>query len=272
MTAQENLRAPRGLHGKLARATRVVSLVPSWTETLFALGAGGAVVGRTRYCIEPPRARTVTEIGGTKTPRVEDILRLRPELVIVSAEENRFEDFVRLREAQVAVFVSLPTKLEDVVEELLELGPLVGCAEEARHLAGEIRRAKKEVEGEATARRRLRVFCPIWKNPWMTFRSDTYASAVLGTCGADNVSADAPDRYPLVSLDEVARAEPEALLLPNEPYRFGPRDLPSLSSLLFPRGPARQVRFVDGRALCWYGVRTPAGLRELGRVTGELVA
>lgn len=246
------------------RPEKIVSLVPSITETLWAFGAGPRIAGVTRYCIDPPEARRAPRVGGTKNPDCDAILALEPDLVLMSEEENRLEDFRRLEGSGVAVFVSMPRRVEDVVGWALRLGELVECADAARRLDVEIREAADEVRaGVVAAGPPALVFCPIWKKPWMTFNADTYASSVLDVCGGRNVFADAAIRYPKVELEEARRRRPELVLLPDEPYPFGARDLADVAPLLAPGGPARRAGIVDGQALSWYGARTPRGLRVM---------
>jgi ABC-type Fe3+-hydroxamate transport system substrate-binding protein len=243
---------------------RIVSLVPSITETVWHLGAGDRLVGVTRYCTDPLPVRALPHCGGTKNPDCARVLELAPDLVLVSEEENRVEDFERLESAGVPIFVSHPRTVAQVADWVLRLGQLLGCAEAAGAMAAAIR------QGLAIARRtsqevspRPRVFCPVWKKPWMTFNFDTYVHSVLVSCGGDNLFADAADRYCVVELDEVARRKPDLVLLPDEPYPFGAKDLPAVAPLLQPEGSARAARLVDGQALSWYGARTAAGLERM---------
>lgn len=245
-------------------ARRIVSLVPSLTETLFALGCGSAVVGVTRYCVEPAgKVQGIERIGGTKNPDLPRIVRLRPDLVIVNAEENRREDFEALDRRGLPVFVSFPRLVTDVAPLLVRLGALTGTdVQAARHtsrLTEFLTGLASEVPGPP-----LRVFCPIWKNPWMSFSRDTYAHDMLARAGGANVCANGPERYFHVTLEEIAATRPEVILLPDEPYVFSTNDLCDLEPLrATPAWQHDRVRFIDGKALSWYGARTAAGLRSL---------
>ncbi len=98
---------------------RIVSLVPSWTETIFAFGLGERLAGATRYCVAPAEAAAVPKFGGTKNPDLKGIIELRPDLVIANAEENRREDIEALRAAGHAVFVPYPRKISAAVEPII---------------------------------------------------------------------------------------------------------------------------------------------------------
>jgi len=250
-----------------APARRIVSLVPSLTETLFALGCGDALVGITRYCTEPAGAvDAVGRIGGTKNPDVAAIVALAPDLVVVNAEENRKEDFAALQAAGLTVFVSFSHRVRDVAGLITGLGTLTGASAAAARLSAGLEAALHAAPPAA----RQRVFCPIWKNPWMTFNADTYAHDVLQHAGGDNVCGGRAERYCTVDLEAVAAMAPEVILLPDEPYVFGPKDLTALTPLA--RTPAcrsGRVYFVEGKALSWYGPRTASALGYFRAVLSE---
>jgi ABC-type Fe3+-hydroxamate transport system substrate-binding protein len=250
-----------------APARRIVSLVPSITETVVRLGCGDALVGVTRYCTEPaPALRHVERVGGTKTPNCERIRGLHPDLVLVNAEENRREDFDALEKAGLNVFVSFPRRVCDVPGLLEKLGVLSGADAAARRLRDMVVEALAQTDGR-TPQDRQRVFCPIWKNPWMSFNRDTYADDLLWVAGGENVCRDRPQRYGTVSLDEIATTDPQVILLPDEPYVFSAKDLQALAPLgATSAHRSGRIQFIDGKALSWYGPRTAAAVLYLQRL------
>lgn len=248
---------------------RIVSLVPSHTETLHAIGAWDDVVGVTSFCVHPETALDEkTVVGGTKSPSVDRILDLDPTLVVVAVEENPLDVVEALEEADVEVLVTDPRSLDDAEEAVRALGEATGRVEAAEAIVDDIREARDEVRKRTEGRDRVRVFCPIWRDPWMTVSGDTFAHAVLEACGAANPWADAADRYPEVTLDEVRDAGVEAALLPDEPYVFDESDRRDLLEAL-PLDPNR-VRLLDGEALTWYGARTPDGLRTVADAVDDV--
>jgi iron complex transport system substrate-binding protein len=246
---------------------RIVSLVPSWTETLFALGVGERVVGVTKFCVEPAeRVESIRKVGGTKNPDFRTIAALAPDLIIANAEENRREDVERMRAQGFAVLITYPRTVPAAVESLLKIGRVAGCEAEADAMAREITRTVSEVEADVGvwAKLRLRAFCPIWKKPWMAFNADTYAHDVLRMMGFTNVYAAAGERYPATTLDEAIELRPDVVLLPDEPYEFRDQDVEELRKVL-PPGLARRVLIISGRDLHWYGVHMVGGLKSLAR-------
>ena len=237
-------------------AKRIVSLVPSVTESLFCLGLGDRIVGITDWCVHPSdRVSGLPKVGGTKNPSVRQILELEPDLVIANREENRKRTVAALRAAGIDVWVTDPRTVEDGVALLRELADL-GATEES--VESVVRPVAEAVRAAAERRpaRGLPVFCPIWKKPWMTVGGDTYASSLLELCGGANVFADYGDRrYPIVEIEQIVAAAPEVILLPSEPYDFGSRDALELAALTLPASRNGRIHLIDGTLVSWYGPR-----------------
>jgi ABC-type Fe3+-hydroxamate transport system substrate-binding protein len=219
------------------RVSRVVSLVPSLTESVAA-SAPGLLVGATDWCSHPP-ALDVTRVGGTKNPRVDDVLALRPDVVLANEEENRPADLASLRELGCAVWVTAP---ETVAESLVSLDRMLRLA--CRLDRPSWLDAATEVWQQAYDGSRRRAFVPIWRRPWMALGRDTFAGDVLSRLGLDNVLAGDGDRYPRVELASLPSYD--VVVLPDEPYAFSPDDGPEAFA-------GREVRCVSGRHLTWYG-------------------
>ena len=252
---------------------RIISLVPSWTETLFALGIGDTVVGVTRYCVEPSATAALPKIGGTKNPDIRGIVGLAPDLVIANAEENRREDIEGLRAAGIRVFTTYPRKVSAAVESIIRLGGILGCETAAGVMAREIVMAVSAIETQVGvwAKLRFRVFCPIWKNPWMAFNGDTYAHDVLRMLGYNNIFASAGERYPRTTIAEAIALRPDFVMLPNEPYEFDAKDLEELKPAL-PPALSRRVVLINGRDLHWYGAHMVTGLKALNALLARVRA
>ena len=225
---------------------RVVSLVPSLTETLFDLGAGDVVVGITDFCIFP-EGLDRPRLGGTKNPRIDEINKLEPDLVYMNLEEN-LERHAKQIEAFAPVFVTEPKTVDDVAELIATLGDIHQCSDRAHELTEALAR-----EGESVAAFTFAV--PIWKKPWMWCGGDTYVSNLVASIGGDNVLRDR-DRYPTLTLDDVLALRPDIVFLPDEPYAFTSSDAEEI------RGP-RVVGPFPGHLFTWHGTRTILGLRFL---------
>jgi ABC-type Fe3+-hydroxamate transport system substrate-binding protein len=244
----------RGRPFEFTRAPqRVVSLVPSLTETLYALGAGDSVVGITDFCIFPANL-TLPRVGGTKNPRVEEIHALSPDLVHMNLEENLARHGEAI-EAFAPVFVSEPKSIGDVAVLIEQLGEIHDRIERAAELTERLQQ-----ELASMPRRAFTFACPIWKNPWMWCGGDTYVSRLVEAAGGVNVLA-AHARYPQIGLDEVLALTPDVIFLPDEPYVFTDSDAASI------RG-SRVIGPFPGHLFTWHGVRTIEGLRFLREAVG----
>lgn len=243
---------------------RIVSLVPSLTEALFALGLGDRVVGVTEWCVHPAAAvAALPKVGGTKNPDLAAIRALAPDLVIANQEENKRRDVERLEAAGVPVWVTYPRTVADGVALLRE----IALAGEADRALREIVQPVEQALAEAQASRPAggpKVFCPIWKKPWMAVGADSYAHDLLTLCGGENVFAARSDRrYPIVHEEEIVAAAPEVVLLPDEPYPFGPADAAEIAGLPVPAARNGRVHCIDGTLLTWYGPRVGRALATL---------
>jgi ABC-type Fe3+-hydroxamate transport system substrate-binding protein len=240
-------------------ARRVVSLVPSMTETLVELGAGDELVCCTRYCVEPEQAlRLVPRVGGTKNPDLEKIAVLRPDLVVVNGEENRPEHIGWLGE-RFEVLETTPKTVPEAAAAVRALGASVGREAAAEELARAIEAEAGRAEVAGRGRRPVRTFYAIWKTPWMSVNRDTYIHDVLVRAGGSNACAEREPRYPRLNEPELGGLGAELVLLPSEPFEFEERHREEvLRSGLF--GKDVPVVLCDGRAFCWHGARSARGL------------
>lgn len=249
---------------------RIVSLIPSTTETLCALGLADALVGVTAYCREPADVlRTKARVGGEKDPDLGRIRALEPDLVIANVEENRREHVEALRAFGIPIWVTYPRTVAEAIQMIRELGEVTGTDARAAELADELEALYREVAAKTSARPPLRVFYAIWRNPYMTIGPDTYIHDVLRVCGAANVFGDRAERYPTVTLEEVAARRPETIVLPDEPFRFRPAHVKDFEP--YPDVPAvreGRILLVDGKPFSWHGSRLAEALRTIPALFG----
>ena len=259
---------------------RVVSLVPSDTYSLFALGCGDRVVGRTRYCVEPAAAAAIPEVGGTKDIDVEAVLALEPELVIANQEENTRAALEALAQ-RTRVLVSMPRRLADGFAHLARLARVMGVERDPS--VRELIRRAHALSADVPPPAWTTAFVPIWMDPLMTCNGDTFGSDVLAHLGVTNAFGDrlrlyplaadlgkqaAADvggrdtRYPRVTTDEVVLRAPGLIILPDEPHAFSAADRAALAALPTPAADGRIVD-VSGKDLFWYGAWTVDALPRL---------
>lgn len=272
---------------------RIVSLVPSITESLFELGLGDRVVGVTDFCSHPESALTqMPRVGGPKNPDLISIKKLNPDLVIANQEENTPQIVNGLQDAGIQVWLTFPKTVTEAIQVLWNLAridPQEQTIMRLRLLENSLQWAKEAADLQTG----LRFFCPIWKEVtaegidwWMTFNQDTYAHDLLTTLGGVNVFAGRDRRYPLqadlgeapaqnpgdrdiryprVTIEEIQAVNPEIILLPDEPFSFEGTHLDEFNKLLpdcaaVTKG---QVHLVEGSLITWHGTRIGRALNLL---------
>jgi len=248
---------------------RVVSLCPSLTELVFDLGRGDALVGRTKFCVHPAeRVAAVPSVGGTKNPKVDRIVALAPDLVLLNEEENRREDAEALAAAGVRCHVAFPRDAGETAAMVRDIGAVLGRPDEAARIAADIERRHARVRGAAARRgNRVRWAYLIWRDPWMTVSADTFVGAMLDAAGGENVFATREPRYPTILPADLREADPSRVFLSSEPFPFAERhadELAAASGL-----PRERFRLVDGELLSWHGSRTAAGIDYAERILTE---
>jgi len=236
---------------------RIVSLVPSLTEWLFALDLNEQIVGVTDFCLHPADlVAHKPKLRGTKNPDRAGIIALQPDLVIASKEENRQRDVDALTAAGLPVYVMDITTVAGAIEQLSTLATLLGASSVAQPLLDDMHAAYAALSPPSDRRR---VLALIWREPWMAIGADTYAGDLLRRCGAHNVGAELGGRYPRFDLDVLPALHLDHILLLSEPYAFSEKDVPPLREHF-----GGEINFVDGELLTWYGPRIGSALRTFG--------
>jgi ABC-type Fe3+-hydroxamate transport system substrate-binding protein len=246
---------------------RIVSLVPSVTELLAALGLAPCLVARTGYCVHPAELLAlVPKVGGTKDVNLAKLARQAPTHAIVNVDENRRETVDALRAFGCEVLVTHPCGPEDVSALIAQMvaafGHVAGVAERAAAIDAELR--AELAATQAQGRAEVPVLYLIWRQPWMTVARDTYIARLLArvnwrTLPAVEGGQQGAARYPALTGHEPWLGEVRELLLSSEPYAFNEGHLLEAQALC----PNARARLVDGELLSWYGPRTAAGLRYL---------
>ncbi len=241
---------------------RVVSLVPSVTDTIAALGVANRLVGVTDYCVAGAPNDAV-RVGGTKNPSVARVVALRPDLVVGNTEENRSQDLDRLRDEGLKVAETFVQTVDEALDLVFWLGEVFDI--DAGRMLDDLEAAQEEARRRRPATP-VAALTLIWRRPWMGVGTGTYVDDLLASCGFANVLAGAADRYPRLAAPVAPR--PQVVLLPSEPYRFTDADLAAVGDLV---GDV-PTRFVDGQLLTWHGARTADALRCFSALAAQLAA
>lgn len=252
-----------GYHEPVTGPARIVSLVPSITELLFALNLGEQLVGRTHYCIHPvEQVSGLPSVGGTKKIHYARLQALQPTHVIVNIDENPLELAERLQADGFQVIVTHPLIPEDNVPLYRLIGGIFNRLVEAGVLVRQFEQALAELRQVAWTQRQ--VLYLIWREPWMGVNRATYISQMLALVGWETLPAESAVRYPELTLDQALLDAADLILFSSEPYHFLPEDLQA-----FARDqacPWNKLRLIDGEMTSWYGSRAIQGLGYLGRI------
>lgn len=265
---------------------RVISLVPSVTESMFELGLESRLIGITTACTRPAdKVVTMPTVGSPSQPDLVTIRHLNPDFVIMNNEANRREDQDAIEAAGFTVWVTGPRSVLSAINMMWDLMDIL---EMPHNSAGvrEIERAYDFTEGAMRASRLVPVFVPL--DQWRTFSEATYIQNLISICGGQNIFTDADNvyeipaemeihpllydadrevdlatRYPTVSLDDVEERQPEIVLIPGAPYPFIESDVALFQKMDIPAAHNGHIYVIDGSLLAFNGIRVGVAMQEL---------
>lgn len=240
---------------------RIVSLVPSLTETVCDFGFQDELVGCTTFCVHPKSLRTtVPSIGGTKDASVEKIIALQPTHILVNTEENLPETIEALRQQTTAhVIETFPKTPFQSIEMVGALATTFSY--DATQWTNECLHQIEKLKTLSKQKTSYLYF--IWREPWMVAGDKTYIATMLDLIGFENLvktSENPVERYPVLQTDDKRVSEAGVLLFSSEPYPFKQRHV---DEFLLQAKIKKPSQFVDGQMLSWFGTRTLAALRYL---------
>lgn len=204
---------------------RAVSLAPNLTEIVFAVGAGDKLVGRTSYDNFPPEAQKIQTIGDTMNPNIENIIGLKPQIVLVSTA-SQIETFTRQLESQnIAVFVTNPNSLDDIYKSIHQIGKIFGKDEKARGIVEGLQKRVAKVESQINKNKDIKVFLQISKEPLFTIGKDSFLTDLIDRAGGISVTANVATAYPKLSKETALALNPDAIILSESEDNLEPNDV-----------------------------------------------
>lgn len=195
-----------------APAERIISLAPHVTEQLFAIGAGGKIVGAVDYSDYPEQAKLIPRVGGYSRLDLERILALKPDLIVGWSSGNNAQQLERLEEMGMRVYRSEPRRLDDIAAGMLKLGELAGVTQKAEEQVVKFRHKVETLRETAGGKPEQTVFYQIWNRPLMTVNGEHLINEVITLCGGKNIFAELPVLTPKVSEEAVITANPEVII------------------------------------------------------------
>lgn len=246
---------------------RIVSLVPSATELIFALGGEARLVGVTDYCDFPPAARQKPSVGSMLAPSLETIVTLRPDLVIATDAGNRQETFAQLQRLGIAVYLVHATSVSQMLDVAARLGLLTEQPAAVVRLTGQLRRRIQAVEKAVAPYPRPRVLYVLWPDPLIVPGRGALVSELIRLAGGDSITADEATDYPRFSLEAAVARAPDIIILARHSGQSEPLPRERWDRLAtLPAVKAGRVHAVDGGLLHRYGPRVVDGLEMLARL------
>jgi cobalamin transport system substrate-binding protein len=188
---------------------RIVSLAPSVTQMLFALGAGERVVGVTDQCDDPPRAHSLPKVGGMVKPDWESVVRLRPDLIVASTSGNDASLVSQSEELGLPLYFTDARDIKGLLDSLGHLAELVGAAAKGDSLRRSLEGRLRALQERAGSGHRPRVLFLVWIDPPVVPGSGTFLNDALRLAGLDSITADAPAGWPTYDLESILEQRPE---------------------------------------------------------------
>lgn len=246
---------------------RVVCLIPSITETFFDLGLGDALAGVSKFCNHPAGGvLNKIKVGGQKDPDLEKIKAIDPDLIIMNREENKPEH-IEFLSRYYRTWVTYPRSFRDAGKLILDIGTVFNVGTKARAYADRVRKTADELS--LRNGQKIKTLYLIWRNPWMSINRDTFIHDTLSVHGMDNVFARNSQRYFEITDQDIQAANPEIIILPDEPYRFKEKHITEFSHIPVSAVRDRSIFLVDGTYFCWYGTRTA---RASEYISGQILS
>ena len=233
---------------------RIISLVPSQSELLWHLGLHEELIGITKFCVHPDEMfRSVKRIGGTKTIKIDEIKKLKPDLIIANKEENQQEQIEELC-TLFPVYISDIYSIPNALQMITHVGLITNREEVSKELIHQINLKYQHFKTTINSEEHIlkkNVAYLIWKKPYMASGSNTFITEMLNECGFINVFANHINRYPEITIEELQKRNPDLLFLSSEPYPFKEKHIQELQVYL----PQTKISLVDGEMFSWYGSR-----------------
>lgn len=207
---------------------RVVSLAPSLTETLYALGLQDILVGDTDFCDYPDDAKKKHKVGGAKNPNLEEVAALHPDLVLVTKELNRLETVTALEQMGIPAYATNPNTVEEVVSSTERLADVLGSPAAGTDLAAKLEKRLAELKQRLAGVPPKRVLFVVWSEPLISTGQHTFVADALRHAGAESIVQSRQD-WPQVSLEEVVHFQPDYLVFASSHSEAVAQDVDTLA-------------------------------------------
>ncbi len=245
-----------------AKIERAVSLAPNLTEIAFAVGSGDRLIGVTSFCDYPFEARKIQKIGDTLNPNIENIVALKPQIVLVSTA-SQIENFTKILDRQqIAYFVTNPNTLEDIYKSIFRIGKIFGQDDKANEIVNELKKRVASVESRANTGKNTKVFLQISNESLYTIGKESFLTDLIRRAGGVSVTEAVATAYPKISLETALAYQPEVIILSDSEDNREP-------NAVFKNSPAvknGKVFKINADLLSRPGPRIVDGLEQIAKV------
>lgn len=197
-------------------AMRVISMSPHVTETLFAAGGGSRIVGTVNYSDYPEAAKNIPRIGSNREIDLERVISMKPDLIVAWMHNNSERQIEMVRQLGVPVYLSDPQTLDSIPENVVRLGQLMGTEATANAAAAELRKQLASLRTRYAGRPTVRTFYQVWDKPLYTLSGKHIITDAMRLCGGENIFDKLTVTAPIVSIESVLQADPEAVFATAE--------------------------------------------------------
>ncbi len=204
--------SPQSTRPESVPSPRIVSLAPSLTEIVYALGKQEHLVGVTQHCNYPPSVKTKPKVGGLKNINLELVLSLKPDLVLCTEDGNDLTQLKKLKELGLSLHCFQPANLQEVLESILQIGDLLSAQEQAEKLVKELKDREKKIEQKLKNTQAVKVLVVFQHSPLICAGPGTFASDLVKKAGGINLADDAPLPYPVYNQELVIKKSPEVII------------------------------------------------------------
>jgi iron complex transport system substrate-binding protein len=193
---------------------RIISLAPSITEALYAIGADSSLIGVTTYCDYPPQAKEKTKVGGLVDPNFEVIASLKPDLVLMTVEGNLKTAYDALQNLGIQVFVTNPRDVEGIKKMLTAFGAITGRQEQAEKLTASLDKEREKLLEDNKLKQPDDILFLISVHPLITSNKNSFTNGILELAGLNNIYKDEPIDYPSISYEDIIKRNPRFIVIP----------------------------------------------------------
>ncbi|MFT5451549.1 MAG: vitamin B12 transport system substrate-binding protein [Enterobacterales bacterium] len=194
---------------------RIIALSPHSVELLYAIGAGERIIGTLEYADYPKAALEIPRIGNFNGIQIEKVVKLQPDLIVAWKSGNKSSDLEKLKSLGFNIYHSQPQSIDEIRDELIELGKLTGQNNQAKIAADEMMAQYQTIKNRYKSKSSVNVFYQLWHDPIRTIGPDNWTQSLINDCNASNIFNDAASQYPVVSLESILVKNPEVIVIPH---------------------------------------------------------